>query len=74
MAKQRAYCICSPIRCCNLLTLPHLQVVRDKNVLKPAPGKRKCNCKQKVVTQQVGPGMFQQYTTQVWAGQPWRVA
>lgn len=45
--------------------LPPPQVVRDKNVLKPAPGKRKCNCKQKVVTQQVGPGMYQQYTTQV---------
>ena len=32
---------------------------------KPAPGTRKCNCKQKVVTQQIGPGMYQQYTTQV---------
>lgn len=42
-----------------------VQVVRDKNVAKPAPGKRKCNCKQKVVTQQVGPGMYQQYTKQV---------
>ena len=43
----------------------HFKVVRDKNVVKPAPGTRKCNCKQKVVTQQMGPGMYQQYTTQV---------
>jgi DnaJ-class molecular chaperone len=43
----------------------HLTVVRDKNVIKPASGTRKCNCKQKVVTQQLGPGMFQQYTTKV---------
>lgn len=42
-----------------------LQVTRDKSVWKPAPGTRKCNCKQKVVTQQIGPGMYQQYTTQV---------
>lgn len=40
------------------------QVVRDKNVIKPAKGKRKCNCKNKVVTRQVGPGMYQQYTQQ----------
>ena len=44
---------------------PHPQVTRDKSVWKPAPGTRKCNCKQKVVTQQIGPGMYQQYTTQV---------
>lgn len=31
---------------------------------KPAPGKRKCNCKQKVVTRQLGAGVFQQYTQQ----------
>ena len=31
---------------------------------KPAPGKRKCNCKNKVVTRQLGPGMFQQFTQQ----------
>lgn len=40
------------------------QVTRDKNVIKPAPGKRECNCKARVVTRQLGPGMFQQYTTQ----------
>lgn len=42
----------------------HYQVVRDKNVIKSAAGMRKCNCRQKVVTRQIGPGMFQQYTQQ----------
>lgn len=42
-----------------------LQVVRDKNVIKPAPGRRQCNCRNKMVTKQVGPGMFQQYAMQV---------
>jgi DnaJ family protein B protein 11 len=41
------------------------RVVRDKNVIKPASGKRQCNCRNKVVTQQLGPGMFQQYTQKV---------
>lgn len=40
------------------------KVTRDKNVIKPAPGKRECNCRARVVTRQLGPGMFQQYTTQ----------
>lgn len=30
--------------------------------LAPAPGKRRCNCRQRVVTRQIGPGMYQQYT------------
>jgi len=38
-----------------------LQVGRDKDIIKPAKGKRKCNCKQRMVTRQLGPGMFQQY-------------
>jgi len=38
-----------------------LRVARDKNVIVPAKGKRKCNCKQRMVTKQIGPGMFQQY-------------
>merc|ERR1712100_163955 len=38
-----------------------IKVIRDKDVLKPAKGTRKCNCRQKMVTRQVGPGMFQQY-------------
>lgn len=46
-----------------------LKVVRDKGVLKPASGTRKCNCKNRVVTNQVGPGMYQQYTTQVVKGE-----
>lgn len=40
------------------------QVTRDKNVIKPAKGKRQCNCKNKMVTKQLGPGMFQQFQTQ----------
>jgi len=40
-------------------------VTRDKNIIKPASGTRKCNCKNKMVTRQLGPGMFQQYTQQV---------
>ena len=40
-------------------------MVRDKNIIKPAPGKRQCNCRNKMVTKQVGPGMFQQYAMQV---------
>lgn len=42
----------------------HFDVVRDKSVIKPAPGKRQCNCRNKMVTKQVGPGMFQQYAMQ----------
>ncbi len=42
-----------------------VQVVRDKAVVKPAPGTRKCKCKNKLVTRQLGPGMFQQYHQQV---------
>ena len=41
----------------------HFRVVRDKDVLKPAPGKRQCNCRQRLVTRQLGQGMFQQFTT-----------
>lgn len=42
-----------------------LQVWREKNVLKPASGKRKCNCKNKVSHRQIAHGMYQQYTQQV---------
>ncbi|GJP52098.1 hypothetical protein CLOM_g11200 [Closterium sp. NIES-68] len=38
------------------------QVWRDKNVVRAAPGKRKCNCKARMVTRQIAPGMFQQFT------------
>eukprot|EP01024_Parvocaulis_polyphysoides_P060021 TRINITY_DN6512_c0_g1_i8.p1 TRINITY_DN6512_c0_g1~~TRINITY_DN6512_c0_g1_i8.p1 ORF type:complete len:435 (-),score=37.50 TRINITY_DN6512_c0_g1_i8:233-1537(-) len=40
-----------------------LKVMRTKSVLVPTSGTRKCNCKNKVVTKQLGPGMFQQFTT-----------
>lgn len=43
----------------------HVQVTRDKSVIKPAPGTRECKCKQQLVTRQLGPGMFQQYHKQV---------
>ena len=33
-------------------------------MIKPAKGKRQCRCKNKMVTRQLGPGMYQQYTTQ----------
>ncbi|OUS48182.1 molecular chaperone [Ostreococcus tauri] len=39
-------------------------VSRAKLVTKSAKGTRKCNCRQKLVTRQVGPGMYQQYTEQ----------
>lgn len=38
---------------------------REKNVIKPAPGKRQCNCRNEVYHRQIGPGMFQQMTEQV---------
>lgn len=41
------------------------KVVRDKNVIKPASGKRQCNCRNQVVTHQLGPGIFQQFTQRV---------
>ncbi|KAM1042385.1 hypothetical protein ACFX13_032171 [Malus domestica] len=37
----------------------------EKNILKPAPGKRRCNCRNEVYHRQIGPGMFQQMTEQV---------
>ncbi|GAY44665.1 hypothetical protein CUMW_083600 [Citrus unshiu] len=41
------------------------EVWREKNVIKPAPGKRSCNCRNEVYHKQIGPGMFQQMTEQV---------
>lgn len=37
-------------------------------MIKPAPGKRKCNCRNEVYHRQIGPGMFQQMTEQVKGG------
>ncbi|KAL1827334.1 hypothetical protein ACET3Z_005746 [Daucus carota] len=42
-----------------------MKVWRDKNILKPAPGKRSCNCRNEVHHRQIGPGMFQQMTEQI---------
>uniref|UniRef100_A0A0C9RIX4 DnaJ protein ERDJ3B n=1 Tax=Wollemia nobilis TaxID=56998 RepID=A0A0C9RIX4_9CONI len=42
-----------------------LKVWREKNILKPAPGKRQCNCRNEMYHKQIGPGMFQQITQQV---------
>uniref|UniRef100_A0A2P2KEL5 J domain-containing protein n=1 Tax=Rhizophora mucronata TaxID=61149 RepID=A0A2P2KEL5_RHIMU len=42
-----------------------MKVWREKNVIKPAPGKRSCNCRNEVYHKQIGPGMFQQMTQQV---------
>ncbi|KAK8639586.1 hypothetical protein V6N13_137959 [Hibiscus sabdariffa] len=42
-----------------------LKVWREKNILKPAPGKRRCNCRNEIHHRQIGPGMFQQMTEQV---------
>ncbi|XP_039012042.1 dnaJ protein ERDJ3B-like isoform X2 [Hibiscus syriacus] len=41
------------------------EVWREKNILKPAPGKRRCNCRNEVYHKQIDPGMFQQMTEQV---------
>ncbi|XP_021770124.1 dnaJ protein ERDJ3B-like [Chenopodium quinoa] len=42
-----------------------MKVWRDKNVIKPASGKRDCNCRNEVYHRQIGPGMYQQITEQV---------
>ncbi|KAK8532602.1 hypothetical protein V6N12_054038 [Hibiscus sabdariffa] len=42
-----------------------LKVWREKNILKSAPGKRRCNCRNEIHHRQIGPGMFQQMTEQV---------
>jgi DnaJ family protein B protein 11 len=42
-----------------------IPTVRDKAVHVPAPGKRRCKCRQKLTTRQIGPGMIQQFTQQV---------
>lgn len=42
-----------------LYTGNFVEIVRNKPVLKPAPGTRKCNCRQEMVTRNLGPGRFQ---------------
>lgn len=36
-----------------------VEVIRNKPVIKPAKGMRQCNCRQEMVTRQLGPGRFQ---------------
>lgn len=36
-----------------------VEIVRNKPILKPAAGTRKCNCRQEMVTRNLGPGRFQ---------------
>ena len=48
-----------------LINICVFQVVRYKPVAKPAKGTRKCNCRQEMVTQQLGPGRFQMTQQQV---------
>ena len=36
-----------------------VELVRNKGVYKPSRGTRKCNCRQEMVTRQLGPGRFQ---------------
>eukprot|EP00735_Rhodelphis_limneticus_P006893 TRINITY_DN19361_c0_g1::TRINITY_DN19361_c0_g1_i1::g.7885::m.7885 TRINITY_DN19361_c0_g1::TRINITY_DN19361_c0_g1_i1::g.7885 ORF type:complete len:366 (+),score=73.57,sp/Q5RAJ6/DJB11_PONAB/49.86/5e-113,DnaJ/PF00226.26/1.9e-28,CTDII/PF01556.13/19,CTDII/PF01556.13/8.9e-25 TRINITY_DN19361_c0_g1_i1:75-1172(+) len=38
----------------------YVPILRRKSVTKPAKGTRKCNCRQQMKTQQLGPGFFQQ--------------
>lgn len=38
-----------------------MRLGRDKGVVRSARGYRKCNCKKRMMTRQIGPGMFQQY-------------
>ncbi|BFZ15379.1 hypothetical protein BsWGS_18418 [Bradybaena similaris] len=42
-----------------------VEVLRYKPVAKPAKGKRKCNCRTEMVTQQLGPGRFSMTQQQV---------
>ncbi len=42
-----------------------VELTRNKPVMKPAKGTRKCNCRQEMVTRQLGPGRFQMTQQQV---------
>lgn len=48
----------------DLYTGAVINVTRVKLVVVPAAGTRKCGCRARVVTRQLGPGMYQQYTTE----------
>ena len=49
-----------------------VEMTHNKPVAKPAKGTRKCNCRQEMVTRQLGPGRFQMMQQQVcarnWSG------
>ena len=42
-----------------------IEVIRNKPVIKPASGTRKCNCRMEMRTVQMGPGRFQMSQEQV---------
>nr|CAG4644044.1 EOG090X07WF [Lepidurus arcticus] len=42
-----------------LYTGNFVEITHNKPVVKPATGTRKCNCRQEMVTRQIGPGRFQ---------------
>ncbi|XP_059473047.1 dnaJ homolog shv [Neocloeon triangulifer] len=42
-----------------------VEITRNKHVIKPAQGTRKCNCRQEMVTRHLGPGRFQMTQQQV---------
>ena len=42
-----------------------VELTHNKPVMKPAKGTRKCNCRQEMVTKQLGPGRFQMMQQQV---------
>ncbi|KAL5279388.1 dnj-20 family protein [Megaselia abdita] len=48
-----------------LYTGNFVEIVRNKPVLKPASGTRQCNCRQEMVTRNLGPGRFQMMQQQV---------
>jgi len=52
------------VRLEDLYTGAALAITRVKLVVVPGPGTRKCGCRARVVTRQLGPGMYQQYTTE----------
>ena len=48
-----------------LYTGNFVELIRNKVVYRQAPGTRKCNCRQEMVTRQLGPGRFQMLQQQV---------
>ncbi|XP_056632006.1 dnaJ homolog shv [Diorhabda sublineata] len=43
----------------DLYTGTFIEITRNKPVLKPTKGTRKCNCRQEMITKSLGPGRFQ---------------